>query len=364
MTTTLPLKKKIALELFRKYKSNTTKIRNLIYLLWECTLQCNLNCIHCGSDCRKNPQIKDIPLKVFLSVIDNIKPYVNPNKTLIVLTGGEPLLRNDIEICGIELYKRGFPWGLVTNGYLLDKNRFKQLLKSGLRSITVSLDGLEDSHNWLRGNKNSFNKAINAIKLLPRTSNLRYDIVTCVNQKNFPELNNIKNLLINIGIKEWRLFTIFPIGRAKNNKLLQLESNQFKILFDFIKQSRKEGKLIVNYGCEGFLGNYEGEVRDDFFFCRAGINIGSILADGSISACPNLRDNFIQGNIYIDNFIDIWNNKFQKMRDRRWTKTGQCEKCKFYKYCEGNGLHLRDEKTGELMFCHLKRIEEGENASP
>jgi radical SAM protein with 4Fe4S-binding SPASM domain len=73
-----------------------------------------------------------------------------------------------------------------------------------------------------------------------------------------------------------------------------------------------------------------------------------------------MRDNFIQGSIYKDNLMEVWQNKYTKHRDRSWTKTGICSECKSYDYCEGNGLHLRDEKTGELMFCHLNRIEEGE----
>jgi radical SAM protein with 4Fe4S-binding SPASM domain len=223
---------------------------------------------------------------------------------------------------------------------------------------------LEKSHNWLRNNKKSYNNTIAAIKCLPKIKNLKYDVVTCVNRKNLNELNEIRDLLINIGVEEWRVFTIFPIGRAKINDLLQLNSLEFKGLFDFIKQTRKEKKIHLNYGCEGFLGNYEKEVRDDFFFCRAGINVASILADGSISACPNLRDNFTQGNIHKDNFAEVLENKYEKFRDRSWTKTGICTTCEAYDFCEGNGLHLRDEKTRELLFCHLKRIEEGEKCQP
>ena len=304
-----------------------------------------------------------MPASDFFKAIDQIKEIVNPNKTMIVLTGGEPLVRNDIELIGNNLYKKGFPWGIVTNGMLLSEQRLLSLMNAGLRAITVSLDGMEKSHNWLRRNKNSYNKAIIAISFLPKTRDLRYDVVTCVNQNNYKELNQIRDLLINIGVKEWRIFTIFPIGRAKVDDQLQLESSEFKGLFDFIKKTRYENKIKINYGCEGFLGDYEREVRDNFFFCRAGINIASILVDGSISACPNLRDNFIQGNIYQDNFAEIWQNKYDIFRDRSWTNTGLCSNCEFYKYCEGNGMHLRDEKTGELLFCHLKRIEEGERMS-
>ena len=356
----ISLKKKIALNLFRKYKINESKLHQLSYILWECTLRCNLNCLHCGSDCKKDSSLQDMPADDFYKALDQLKHIINPNKTMIVLTGGEALLRRDIEIIGINLFRRGFPWSVVTNGMLLDKHKLQSLSDSGLRSITVSLDGLEDSHNWLRGNKNSFRNAIAAIKLLPKTENLRYDVVTCINRRNFKELADIRDLLINSGIKEWRVFTIFPVGRAKENSQLLLEPTEFKGLFDFISQTRKENKIKVSYGCEGFLGSYESEVRDNFFFCRAGINIASVLADGSISSCPNLRDNFIQGNIYKDNFAEVWESKYKMLRDKSWTRTGICSDCDFYSYCEGNGMHLRDEKTGELLLCHLKRIAAGE----
>jgi radical SAM enzyme (rSAM/lipoprotein system) len=356
----IPFRKQIALNLFSKYKRNEYKIHQLNYIFWECTLRCNLNCQHCGSDCLKDAAVKDMPSADFLSALDQLKEIINPNQTIIVLTGGEALLRNDLEEIGNKLYERGFPWGIVTNGMLLSPKKLISLVDSGLRSITVSLDGLEESHNWLRGNKKSYGNATEAIKLLPTIRDLKYDVVTCANRMNFNELGLLRDLLISWGIAEWRLLTVFPIGRAKENEMLQLTPTEFKGLFDFIRETRQEGKIRLNYGCEGFLGNYEGEVRDNFFFCRAGISVVSVLADGSISACPSLRDNFIQGNIYKDNLADVWNNRFEKYRDRSWTKTGECAACEFYKNCEGNGLHLRNEKTGELLFCHLHRIESGE----
>jgi len=298
-----------------------------------------------------------MPVADFLKAIDSISPHIQPNKTTVVITGGEPLLRKDLEACGEELYKRGFPWGVVTNGFLLNPTRFNALLDAGLRSITISLDGLEESHNWLRNNNKSFRKAIDAISLLPAIPDLKYDVVTCVNPRNLEELGQMKELLIKIGVKYWRIFTIFPIGRAKGDPDLQLSSSQFKQVFEFIWKTRIENRIKVNYSCEGYLGDFEGEVRDNFFFCRAGISVASILADGSISACPDLRDNFIQGNIYKDDFMTVWNNGFKKYRDRSWTKVDECAKCSSYRYCEGNGLHLRNEKDGKLLFCHLKMLQ-------
>jgi radical SAM enzyme (rSAM/lipoprotein system) len=363
MISPLTFRKKFALELFRKFRENAKIIHELDYIFWECTLRCNLNCLHCGSDCSKKAEVNDMPIADFIAAIDDIKSIVNPNKTMIVFTGGEPLLRKDLELCGQELYKRGFPWGIVSNGLHFTAQRLDSLLKSGLRAVTISLDGLEESHNWLRGNSNSFKKAIEAIECLSQLPDLRYDVVTCVNQMNFNELDEIKKLLLSKGLKEWRIFTIFPIGRAKQNDKLQLTSTQFKQLFDFITTTRKEKEIKLNYGCEGFLGNYEGEVRDNLFFCRAGVSVASILADGSVSACPNLRKNFIQGNIYNDSFKRIWQEEYYIFRNREWTKTGICADCNYFKYCEGNGMHLHDEQSGRLLFCHFNRIKEAENFS-
>lgn len=356
----LPFKKRLALKLHNRYRSNEKKIHQLNYIFWECTLRCNLNCLHCGSDCQKDSSVRDMPPDDFFKALDEIMPVISPNKTMIVLTGGEPILRKDITEIGTGLYNRGFPWGIVSNGMGLQGDMIAKLLNAGIRAITISLDGLEDSHNWLRGNKKSFANAVSAISTLNATEGLRHDVVTCANRRNIAELHELYRLLLKLGTREWRIFTIFPVGRATQNDLLQLQPKEFKSLFDFIEKVRKDGKIRLNYGCEGFLGDYEGRVRDHFFFCRAGINIASILADGSISACPSLRENFIQGNIYRDNFRDVWQNKYSMYRDRSWTRIGECENCHFFSYCEGNGLHLRNEKTGELLFCHLKRIEEGE----
>jgi radical SAM enzyme (rSAM/lipoprotein system) len=362
MDSKISLRKKIALELFRKYRNNAKAIHQLDYIFWECTLRCNLNCLHCGSDCKKEALVKDMPVADFIRAIDDISGIVNPNKTMIVFTGGEPLLRRDLEVCGKQLFDRGFPWGLVSNGFHFTSERLISLLQSGLRAVTISLDGLQESHNWLRGNPRSFEKALAAIRLLAEFPGLRYDVVTCVNQRNFGELDELKKLLLANKLKEWRLFTIFPVGRAAQHPELQLDPVQFRQLFDFIAGERTKGDIKISYGCEGYLGNYEGRVRDNLFFCRAGISIASVLIDGSISACPSLRGNFIQGNIYRDSFKETWENKYAKMRDRNWMRTGQCVDCASFKYCDGNGLHLRDEKDESLLFCHYTRIKEGEKA--
>lgn len=352
----IPIRRKIALELFRGYRFLQTRFPDLSYLFWECTLRCNLDCKHCGSDCLRESNTPDMPLADFLGVLDKLRPKIDPSRTIVVLTGGEPLMRSDLEECGKEFQKRGHPWGFVTNGYAMTPARFQSFLAAGLRSMTVSLDGLEESHDFFRGRAQSFRRAMETIAMAAATPGLEFDVVTCVNQKNLSELPAMRQMLIGLGLKRWRIATVFAKGRARQHDILFLDDNQFAQVFAFIQETRAQGKILASYGCEGFLGSLEGEVRSSPFFCRAGVNIGSVLADGSISACPSLRADYIQGNIYKDDFWTVWTKKFQIMRNRKWAKTGACKTCKDWKYCHGNGLHLRDEKTGELLLCHMERL--------
>jgi radical SAM enzyme (rSAM/lipoprotein system) len=348
----------MALNVFAKYAKTQAQIHDLNYFFWECTLRCNINCLHCGSDCKKDNVIKDMPADDFLKVTARIKEQYNPNKVMAVITGGEPLMRNDLEHVGRELFKQGYPWGFVTNGILLTEQRFSRLMDSGLRSITVSLDGFKDNHNWLRGNSAAFDKAEQAIKRIVANKDIIYDVVTCVSQRNFHELPGLKKYLIDLGVKNWRLFTIDPIGRAKQIPELFINSKQLHELMDFMKATREEGIIMASYGCEGFLGKYENEVRDGFFFCNAGINVASVLCDGSISVCPNNSRFFIQGNIYKDDFLDVWNNRFLNLRNRDWTKISVCRDCKVYKWCNGNGMHLHNNDTDGVMMCHYNMLME------
>jgi radical SAM enzyme (rSAM/lipoprotein system) len=248
-----------------------------------------------------------------------------------------------------------FPWGIVSNGLLMTPRKIDGLLRAGMHSATISLDGFQEEHEWMRGIQGSFKNASEAIRILANEPSIKFDVVTCVNNRNYESLPQFKEYLISLGLKSWRLFTVFPVGRAAQDPELQLSNERFRGLMEFIKQTRKEGRIMASYGCEGFLGEYEGKVRDHLFTCQAGISISSVMIDGSISACASIRSDLAQGNIYKDDFIDVWENRYQPYRDRSWMKNGECADCKYFRYCQGNGMHLRDE-NGELILCHLKRL--------
>jgi radical SAM enzyme (rSAM/lipoprotein system) len=297
--------------------------------------------------------VKDMPFEDFLNAILPLKKVYPKERIVIAITGGEAILRPDLPECGKKLRQNGFRWGIVTNGYFYDKEMHSKLLSAGMGAVTLSLDGLKDSHNWLRNNPKSFDKAIEALKLMVASERLNYDVVTCVNPQNINELQQIKDLLISMKVKNWRLFTIDPIGRAKHQDF-QLTKEQFQNLMDFIVETRKEKRINCYFSCECYVGNYEFKVRDASFFCRAGINIGSVLIDGSISACPNINRNFVQGNIYKDNFLEVWNSKFDIFRDRNWCKVGICKDCKSFKDCNGGAMHLWMENQDGILKCFLE----------
>jgi len=351
----LNFSKKIGLKLFSEYKNTQTQLHDLKYLFWECTLKCNLHCLHCGSNCG-GENSNDLPYHSIVNELVKIKNVIGNKLPHIVITGGEPLMRDDIEAFGSEISKLGYSWGMVTNGFFLDYLRLNNLIEAGLTSITISLDGLRDSHNWLRNNLLSFDKTINAINLVSEIEYLTFDVATCITLKNKDELDEIYDLLLCLKVKNWRIFTIDPIGRARENENLNISGEDLCQTLEFIKKIKKRKQIKVNYGCDGFLSNYEGEVRDELYFCRAGINIASILNEGSFCACPNINRKLIQGNILQDSLIDIWNTKYQVFRNREWTKTNQCAICENYKYCLGNGICLRDIENNRVMKCHSKMI--------
>lgn len=343
--------------LFRLFRNNETKVHELNYLFWECTTRCNLHCRHCGSDCSTVNREKDMPLADFLSALDTIPQKNLPKPFTVAITGGEPLLRPDLPEAGKAIRSRGFGWGMVTNGWFYDEAMHGRLMAAGMGAVTVSLDGLEASHDWMRAVPGSYRRALRAIGIIAREPRLNSDVVTCVNKRNLAELPQIYEILSGLGVRQWRLFTIIPIGRAVNEPDMHLSDAEFVQLMEFIAAKRREGgHMKVTFSCEGYLGRYEEKVRDVRYFCHAGVNIASILIDGRICACPNIdRDRFSQGSIYTDNFYQVWEERFQPFRDRRWARTGRCADCKVWKDCLGNGMHNWHGPEGEVLQCHYAK---------
>jgi radical SAM protein with 4Fe4S-binding SPASM domain len=245
---------------------------------------------------------------------------------------------------------------MVTNGWGLGPRTLEALLARGLASLTVSLDGLAPSHDWLRGVPGSFDRAIAAIRAaVAAGARLRsLDVVTCANPRNLGELPSLRALLEAERVPAWRLFTIFPRGRARGNPDVLLAPEGVRAVHDFVAASRARapGGMRVDLSCEGWLPPArDREVRDEPYFCRAGISVASILCDGAIAVCPSVSRALVQGNVREDDLAEVWAHRFAPHRDRRWLRVGACAACRDFGRCQGNSLHLWDEAAGGPAFC-------------
>jgi radical SAM protein with 4Fe4S-binding SPASM domain len=343
----------------RYYKKFEIKDHHLLYLFLEITRKCNLNCLHCGSDCITDNASPELSTESWLKIIDYFCDRYSPELTFVI-TGGEPLVHKNLLRIVKKIQERKHRWGMVSNGLLLTQEKFDALIDAGLYSITLSIDGKEISHNKLRNSSISYKKVLQAIEIVGQ-SNLKYkDAVTCVYPDNLNELDDIAEILINKGITSWRLFRIFPSGRAFNNSIVQLTFQQTQLMLDWIKSNKPiyAGKgLNINLSCEGWIPfDIDKQLRDEPFFCRAGVNIASVLVDGNITGCSNNDKSFYRGNILNEDFSLVWENKFKDFRNRDWLKDTVCNTCQYLKLCIGGSVHLWNFGDSQPKFCYAQEI--------
>lgn len=333
----------------------------LTYLFWEATLNCNFDCQHCGSRAsRQKHYDNELTTVEIKNVYTSIAKKTDAKKIMIAVTGGEPLLRQDLFEVMKYAHKLGFNWGMVTNGSLVSSKVVEQMHLSGMSTIVVSIDGIGTVHDEFRQTPGSYEKAINAVKLLVKSKHFQdVQITTTVHQNNILDLEKMYSEFIKLGINSWRVMNMDPIGRAQDNKNLLLKPKDFKILLDFIKEKRKVNLLDITYSCAGFLGKkYEGQVRNWFFYCSTGITTASILHNGDIFVCPNVPrlPKLIQGNVRRDDFYSTWQNKFKIYRQPNRTSCLDCKKCSHWTDCRGGSFHLWDFEKRQPKFCHFKYL--------
>lgn len=354
------IKSTILTRLHNRYKKLETKSHPLNYLFLEITRKCNLNCLHCGSDCKHETSVPELTTESWLKIIDFVYDNISEKVTFII-TGGEPLMHKDLFEIGGHIHKKGMKWAMVTNGMLLSEDVMRKLETEGLSSLTISLDGPEIQHNKLRNSGVSFKKVMSALDVLGKSAIMYKDSVTCVYPDNLAHLDETAEILIEKGISSWRLFRIFPSGRAEDNKDLLLSFEQTKQMVDWIAKNKKsyaKRGLNINLSCEGWLPmETDKQVRDFPFICRAGINIASVLCDGTITGCNNNHSSFYEGNILKDNLAYLWQNGFKKFRERDWIKGTLCENCGEIKNCGGGSIHLWNLEKNRPGFCYFKDIE-------
>ena len=352
------------LEMIKKYKEQELERHRLEDLFWECTLTCNAKCKHCGSSAEKKKYDGELTTEEIKNAFKQIANDMDVRKILINVTGGEPLVRKDLcEVMEYATNELGFRWGMTTNGVLLTEENIEKLRKATMETISISIDGLEETHNKFRG-IDSYQTIINNIKKLKEAKFVKHIQVTTVFHKdNINEMEELYNVMVDLGLDSWRLVSMDPIGRANENNDLLLNGEEIKKILDFIKQKNKTKKLQLSYGCPGFLGlDYEKDVRGYYFYCRTGINVASILYNGDLFVCPNVprRKELIQGNIRTDNFKDVWDNKYKEFRSKDRTKCDECSNCEQWQYCLGGAYHTWNFEENMQNKCPYNMIYKGD----
>ena len=334
----------------------------LYNLFWETTLRCNAKCKHCGSRAGEECNFKDeLTTEEIENALQSIANKYDASKILLNITGGEPLVRKDLFEVMKFAKNIGYHWGMTTNAMLINNEIIERMKETGMTTISISLDGLEKSHDEFRGVPGSFVKIIENIKKLKDANFLNYlQITTVVNKLNIEELEEMYIKMKELHIDSWRIVNMDPIGRAQDNSELALDKQDYKYLLDFIKEKKKKSKFDVTYGCTHFVGmKYEKEIRNHMFFCVTGFTTGSILYNGDIYVCPSVerRKELVQGNIRTDDFVDVWENKFEWFRDLDKLKCKECENCKDWKYCRGDSLDTWDFNNNRPKLCLSKMLE-------
>ncbi len=311
------------------------------YVLWDCTRRCNLQCVHCGAS--KEKYANELSTDEILHVIDDLaKMKVN----MFAVTGGEPLLRNDLFEILCHASKKGIVTGIASNGFLITKDVAAKIKDIGVSSIQISIDGTKETHNKIRNSPSSFDKAVSAITYLIEAKIPLIQVATTITTSNISELDEIKQLLLKLKVKHWRIGIIMPIGRA-TDKDLMLDAEQLKWLLDFVKQNKHVLNISIGENLP-YLLEYEESIRDGPVLCPVGITACCIGVDGNVRGCPEQPDTqeFIEGNIKEKSITSIWQNGFKRYRLNTILKEDHvCSVCKDKYKCFGGCWVMRKGNT-------------------
>ncbi|SDB32723.1 radical SAM protein [Butyrivibrio sp. INlla16] len=330
----------------------------LTQLFFELTLRCNEYCLHCGSRCG-DVSADEMTADDWKRILDQVKVDFEGKLPQINITGGEPLLYPHFEEILSYAHSLGFTWGMTTNGTLITPEVAAMLKRCGMASVSISIDGLKTTHDRLRGKDGAYDLAMAGIQNLIDADFVKaIQVTTVVNHETMSELDDLYEIMCGLDIDSWRIMGIEPIGRALDHSELLLTSEDHKNLMEFIRNKRLMN-MPVTYGCFHYLGlKYEGEVRDWYFTCMAGITVASITSKGDVMACLDIErtPKTIQGNIHDRSFTDIWNNEFKVFRYDRAENDENCKNCDCRKFCMGGSCHTWDFENNKQRLCLLKEL--------
>jgi radical SAM protein with 4Fe4S-binding SPASM domain len=339
-----------------------------IYTVWEITLKCDLACRHCGSRAGKS-RTQELTTAECLDVVRQLAEMGGKEVTLI---GGEAYLRDDwIEIAR-EIKRRGMLCTMTTGGRGMTLERARQARDAGIQSVSVSFDGLEATHDRLRGVRGSFSSAREALKNL-KEAGIRVSTNTQINRLNMPELPALMDMLLEERVRNWMIMITVPMGRAADEPEVLLQPYDLLELFPMLaelKQRADAAGLRVQPGNNlGYFGPYEHLLRHHTRSghctgCGAGRGTLGLEADGTIKGCPSLPTNaYAGGNVREHSLSEVWEraHALRYTRDRTvddlW---GFCRTCYYAETCMAGctwASHVTLDRPGNNPYCHHRALE-------
>ncbi|TRO44618.1 radical SAM protein [Candidatus Bathyarchaeota archaeon] len=330
---------------------------------WNVTRKCNLKCSHCYINATKGELKGELTNAEAKRLMDQIAEVSRP---LLILSGGEPLLRRDIYELIQYGTNKGFRMGLGSNGSLINEIVAKKLKDAGVKTVSISLDSCDpEKHDAFRGVKGSWQKAVNAITAL-KQNGLLVQVNTTVTQQNHGEIDEIMSFTEQIGVENFHLFFLVPTGRG--TKFDDISPAQYENMITSTFAKTGKHKLNVRPSCAPqFMRIAKAmglDMKQWIRGCLAGLYYCRVYPNGDITPCPYLPTKL--GNIKEKTFSEIWFNSevFKNLRDFNTLK-GKCGVCDYRSLCGGcrarayglssdfidycGDLHEPDELNGDYL---------------
>jgi heme b synthase len=319
---------------------------SLRMIAWEVTRACNLDCIHCRAAAINEPPPGEFSTDEAKSFLDDVASFAKP---VIILTGGEPLMRPDIFEIAAYGKRLGLNMVMAPNGTLVDEEVVRNLLEVGMDRVSISLDGSSSEiHDKFRRVPGAFEGALRGVGFLKKAG-VSFQINTTVTRHNRHDLANILKLVKELDAAAWHVFLLVPTGRAKDMKEEEITPAQYEATLNWLYRVQRDEDIFVKPTCaphyyriyrqraqrEGKSvelphQRYERMTRG----CLGGISFCFVSHVGEVYPCGYLE--LLAGSVREEGFRKVWESSslFADLRDFSKLK-GRCGVCEFVKFCGG-----------------------------
>lgn len=326
---------------------------------WEVTRNCNLNCVHCRAAATKGPYSGELDTESSFRLLDQIAETGTP---IVILTGGEPLLRSDIFDIAQYGTDKGLRMVMAPNGTLIDADIAKRLVQAGIRRISISLDGAtQEAHDAFRGVEGAFEGALEGVRNA-REAGLEFQINTTITKANLDQMAAIQSLAVDLGAVAHHIFLLVPTGRAKDIADQAIDAMQYEEALNWFYDQRETAPLQLKATCaphyyrilrqrakeEGKTVTFQSHGLDAVTRgCLGGTGFCFISHVGIVQPCGFLELNC--GDVTRDSFKNIWEKSdiFLKLRNYD-NLDGKCGVCEYKKVCGGCRARAY-EATGDYL---------------